>query len=250
MIDEPVRFNVWRAPTDNDMYIRKEWEYEGFDRAVMKTYASSWEMLSDSSVQVKVAFSLGSYIRSPFLKGEAVWTFLPSGEAKVSFAADVRENLPYLPRIGLELVMPKGTEEVEYFGYGPHESYIDKRASVRKGRYLLTVDAMAQKYVMPQENGSRYGTEWAMVTSELGMGLRFDAPEPFSFQALHVTSADLAAAKHTPELARRDQTIVNIDYKMSGVGSGSCGPQLLDQYRLDEKRIAFELSLSPVFKEE
>ncbi|WP_214628484.1 glycoside hydrolase family 2 TIM barrel-domain containing protein [Paenibacillus agaridevorans] len=250
MIDEPVRFNVWRAPTDNDMYIRKEWESEGFDRAVMKVYGCSWESLSDSSVQVKVEFSLGSYIRSPFLRGEAVWSFLPSGEAKVSFAADVREDLPYLPRIGLELVMPKGTEEVEYYGYGPHESYIDKRASVRKGHYLLTVDEMAQKYVMPQENGSRYGTEWAMVTSELGMGLRFDAPEPFSFQALHVTSADLAAAKHTPELARRDQTIVNIDYKMSGVGSNSCGAQLLDQYRLDEKRIAFELSLSPVFKEE
>lgn len=250
MIEEPVRFNIWRAPTDNDMYIRKEWEREGYDRAVMKVYGSAWTAQPDASVKVTVKFSLGSYIRSPFVRGEAVWTFLPDGEAKLSVAADVREDIPYLPRFGLELVMPKGTEEVEYYGYGPHESYIDKRASVRKGRYLLSVDEMAQKYVMPQETGSRYGTEWAMVTSELGMGLRFDAPEPFSFQALHMTAADLTTAKHTPELIRRDQTIVHIDYKMSGVGSGSCGPKLSEQYQLNEKELRFELSLRPVFKEE
>jgi beta-galactosidase len=250
MIDEPVRFNLWRAPTDNDMYIRKEWESEGYGRAVMKVYDVSWETLADASVRVTVDFSLGSYIRSPILRGKSEWTFLPSGEAKLAVAVDVREDAPYLPRFGISLVMPKGTEEVEYYGYGPHESYVDKRASVRKGRYLLGVDEMARTYVMPQETGSRYGTEWATVTTELGMGLHFDAPEPFSFQALHATASDMKDAMHTPELARRQQTFVNIDYKMSGVGSGSCGPQLSEKYRLSEKRLQFELSLSPIFKEE
>lgn len=250
MLEEPTRFNIWRAPTDNDMHIRKEWENAGFDRAVTKVYHRSWVTLPDTSVQVTVDFSLGGYSFSPLLRGKAVWRFLPSGDAKLAVTADVRENIPYLPRFGLELVMPKGMEEVEYYGYGPHESYIDKRASVRKGRYLLSVDEMAQTYIKPQETGSRYGTEWAMVTSELGMGLRFDAPEPFSFQALHATVADLTVAKHTPELMRKDQTIVCIDYKMSGVGSGSCGPQLGEPYRLDEKQIAFELTLRPVFKED
>ena len=250
MIEAPVRFNIWRAPTDNDMYIRKEWENGGFDSAVSKVYNSSWSTLPDASVEANVEFSLGSYTFSPFLRGKAVWTFLPSGEAKLAVAVTVREDIPYLPRFGLELVMPKGMEEVEYYGYGPHESYIDKRASVRRGRYLLSVDELAQPYIMPQETGSRYGTEWAMVTNELGMGLRFDASEPFSFQALHATAADLTAANHTPELIRRDQTMVYIDYKMSGVGSGSCGPQLSEQYRLDEKRIHFELAIRSVFKEE
>ncbi len=250
MLQAPAKFNVWRAPTDNDMYIRKEWETAGYDRAVMKVYESGWAALPDASVQVKVNFSLGGYTRNPFVRGIAVWTFLPSGEAQLALEANVHEEAPYLPRFGLELVMPKGTEEVEYYGYGPHESYIDKRASVRKGHYLLTVDEMARTYVMPQETGSRYGTEWAMVTSELGMGLRFDAPAPFSFQALHATSADLTSALHTYELARREETIVSIDCKMSGVGSNSCGPQLAEKYRFNEKAFRFELSLQPVFKEE
>jgi beta-galactosidase len=250
MLAAPARFNVWRAPTDNDMYIRREWETAGYDKAGMKVYDSSWSSLPDASVQVKVKFSLGGYTRNPFLRGNAIWTFLPSGEARLSVEADVHAEAPYLPRFGLELAMPKGTEEVEYYGYGPHESYVDKRASVRKGHYLLSVDEMAQTYVMPQETGSRYGTEWAMVTSELGMGLRFDAAEPFSFQALHSTSADLTAAMHTHELIKREETIVCIDGKMSGVGSNSCGPQLLEQYRFAEKSFRFELALRPVFKEE
>lgn len=250
MLQGPVRFNVWRAPTDNDMYIRKEWERDGLDRLRMKVYASSWETLDDHSVAAKVDFSLGSYIRPPVLHGQATWLFLADGEVKVSVKAQVREDVPYLPRFGLELVMPKGTEEVEYYGYGPHESYVDKNASVRKGKYLLTVDEMARTYVMPQETGSRQGTEWAMATTELGMGLRFDAPEAFSFQALHYTSADLTEAKHTYELTPREETIVCIDYKMSGVGSGSCGPQLLDKYRFNEKEFSCEFSITPIFKED
>lgn len=146
--------------------------------------------------------------------------------------------------------MPEGTEEIEYYGYGPHESYIDKRASVRKGKYLLSVDDMFENYVMPQETGSRYGTDWAIASTVQGMGLKFAAAQPFSFQALHYTAEDLTAAKHTYELKRRPETIVSLDYQMSGAGSGSCGPQLAEPYRFAEKSFDFELSIQPVFKEE
>lgn len=250
LLARPARFNLWRAPLDNDMYIRKEWEAAGLDHAALKVYGSRWEILRDASVEVRTDFSLGSYSYIPFVRGQAVWTFRPSGEVKLAVQADVRENLPFLPRFGLELTMPRGTEEIEYFGYGPHESYIDKRASVRKGKYLLTVDEMFENYVMPQENGSRYGTEWAIASTELGMGLKFGAPRPFSFQALHYTPEDLTQAKHTYELKRRPETVVSLDYSMSGAGSGSCGPQLAEPYRFAEKSFAFELTIEPVFKED
>ncbi|MGG6314359.1 glycoside hydrolase family 2 TIM barrel-domain containing protein [Paenibacillus macerans] len=250
LLERPARFNLWRAPMDNDMSIRKEWEAAGLDHAAMKVYGSGWERRPDASIEARTDFSLASYSYEPFLRGTAVWTFAPTGEVMLAVHADVREKLPFLPRFGLELTMPKGTEEIEYFGYGPHESYIDKRASVRKGKYLLTVDDMFENYVMPQETGSRYGTEWAIASSELGMGLKFAAPQPFSFQALHYTPEDLTAAKHTYELKRRPETIVSVDYKMSGAGSNSCGPQLAEPYRFAEKSFDFELAIEPVFKEE
>ncbi|GIP48409.1 beta-galactosidase [Paenibacillus sp. J53TS2] len=250
LLSRPARFILWRAPMDNDMYIRREWEAAGLHHATMKVYASRWEQKPDATVEVHVDFSLGSYSYEPFLRGRAVWTVAATGEVKLAVHADVRENLPYLPRIGLELMMPEGTEEIEYYGYGPHESYIDKRASVRKGKYLLSVDDMFENYVMPQETGSRYGTDWAIASTVQGMGLKFAAAQPFSFQALHYTAEDLTAAKHTYELKRRPETIVSLDYQMSGAGSGSCGPQLAEPYRFAEKSFDFELLIQPVFKEE
>jgi len=248
LLSKPMQYNLWRAPVDNDP--RHEWIREGFDKVQMKVYSSTWEQPEPARVTVRVSFSLGAYIRIPFLHGEALWTVEGTGEVTVAVKVKVREELPFLPRFGLELTMPAGSEEVEYFGHGPHESYIDKRQSVRKGKYLLTVDDMYEAYVMPQEHGSRYGTEWAAVSNELGMGLHFASAEPFSFNASHYTPADLMAARHTYDLVRREETTVHLDYKVSGVGSRSCGPELMKQYRLDEKEFACEFVIRPIFKED
>ncbi|OBZ09481.1 glycoside hydrolase family 2 TIM barrel-domain containing protein [Bacillus sp. FJAT-26390] len=250
MVEQPMGFNIWRAPLDNDMHIRKQWELQGYDRAVMKVYSCEWTRLSESTIEVRAAFSLGGYTQNPILHGEASWQVDAAGEIKLDVQVKVRESAAYLPRFGLQLTMPSGNEQVEYFGYGPHESYVDKRQSVRKSRYVTTVDEMFEPYIMPQENGSRYGTHWAVISNEQGMGLKFASPEPFSFNASHYTPLDLTIAAHDHELKARKETIVHLDYKMSGVGSNSCGPELLDQYRLNEKQFRFELHIKPVLSED
>jgi beta-galactosidase len=147
--------------------------------------------------------------------------------------------------------MPKGTDEVEYFGYGPYETYIDKRRASRKGRFLTTVDKMFEDYIVPQENGARYDTEWAVISDERGMGLMFQAEGgTFSFNASHYTSNDMASAAHGYMLHKLDETVVNIDYMNSGIGSNSCGPKLLEAYRLDEPEFEFNVTITPVFKED
>ncbi|NHN32463.1 glycoside hydrolase family 2 TIM barrel-domain containing protein [Paenibacillus agricola] len=251
MLQAPVGFNIWRAPTDNDRRIKHDWMDQGYDRATMHVYRSEVTKQSETSVEVTVDFSLGGYMKLPLLHGTAQWSIDGTGEISLQVKVKVRESLSFLPRFGLQLAMPHGAEEVEYFGFGPHESYVDKRQSVRKGKYLLTVDEMFQNYIMPQENGSRYGTEWAIVSNEQGMGLKFASPDgEFSFNAAHYTPADLTTALHSHELSKRKETIIQLDYKMSGVGSNSCGPELLEQYRLDEKEFEFGLTILPLFKED
>lgn len=246
MISGLPRFNIWRAPTDNDSRIKLKWMEEGYHRAGTHVYSARILEKSGDKVSLQVDFSLGGYIKLPILHARAVWTVYGSGEIFLETEVRVREGLPFLPRFGLQLAMPEGNERAEYFGNGPHESYIDKRQSVRKGKYVTTVDGMFENYLVPQENGSRYGTEWAVVSDRQGMGLRFASEAGFSFNASHYTPEDLAAAGHPFELKKRKETIVNIDYKMSGVGSNSCGPELLEKYRLDEKEFTFSLSIMPV----
>ncbi|TVX96481.1 glycoside hydrolase family 2 TIM barrel-domain containing protein [Cohnella terricola] len=250
MLSAPARLSIWRAPTDNDMHVKRQWLNEGYDRAGMKTYTCEWRRLDDANAEIAVSFALGGHTRKPILRGEAVWTFDGAGEISLAVNAEVREGLPYLPRFGLELTMPKGNEEVEYFGYGPHESYVDKRQSAKKGHYLTTVDDLFEPYIRPQENGARYGTEWAIASNELGMGLRFESDDPFSFGASHYSAGELARATHHHLLRKSEETYVNVDYKMSGVGSNSCGPELAERYRLAERAIKFRLRVKPVFKED
>ncbi|TFE30615.1 glycoside hydrolase family 2 TIM barrel-domain containing protein [Cohnella luojiensis] len=254
MLDAPSAFSVWRAPTDNDMHVKEKWIEEGYDRAAMKTYQCDWSITGDGDVELRSRFSLGADSKTAILKGESLWKVNASGEIRLQLTVKVQEELPYpyLPRFGVRLTMPKGMEEVEYSGFGPHESYVDKRQSVRRGQFLTTVDEMFENYIMPQENGSRYGTEWAIVSNAQGMGLRFSTPEGFSFNASHYSPEDLTEARHDWELARkkRKETIVHLDYKMSGVGSNSCGPELAEAYRLNDKEFRYELSLMPVFKED
>lgn len=250
MINMSPKFNIWRAPTDNDRNIKWKWMEEGYDRADMHVYSSKLIEVTESKAVIEVEFSLGGYITLPILHGKAVWTVDGSGEISLDTKVKVRENLVFLPRFGLQLVMPAGNEEVEYFAYGPHESYVDKRQSVRKGKYLNKVDEMFENYLVPQENGSRYGAEWVVVSNEQGMGLKFTSDKDFSFNTAHYTPEDLTEAGHPFELKKRKETIVNIDYKMSGVGSNSCGPELLEKYRLDEKEFEFKLSIMPIFKED
>ncbi|NMO94973.1 glycoside hydrolase family 2 TIM barrel-domain containing protein [Paenibacillus lemnae] len=250
MLAAPAAWSIWRAPTDNDRGIQSKWLTEGYDRAVMKVYGCTWSQQPDGTVEVIVDYSLGGYTRYPLLRGRTHWRFGTDGGVFLRTEVEVREELPFLPRFGLQLTLPAGNEEVEYFGYGPQESYIDKRLSTRMSKYELTVDDMFENYIHPQENGSRYGTEWAVISNRQGMGLRVEAPKPFSLQALHYTPEDLTAARHDYELTPRRETIVHVDYKMSGIGSNSCGPELGEPYRLDEKAFTFELRLLPVFKED
>ncbi len=108
---------------------------------------------------------------------------------------------------------------------------------------------MHEDYLKPQENGSHFSTEWATVTNLLGMGLLFIGMEDFSFSVSHYTPEDITKATHPYKLEKRKETIVNIDYYNSGVGSNSCGPELLPQYRLSQRDIHFKLRLKPIFKE-
>jgi beta-galactosidase len=246
LISEQTKFQIWRAPVDNDRNIKWKWIENGFERAVIHVYDSKVTQSTETFVEIAVDYSLGGYSKYPILQGTALWQVDGHGEISLHTKVQVRDNLPFLPRFGLQFTMPQGFEHVEYFGNGPHESYIDKRQSVKKGKFSITVDEMFESYLMPQENGSRYGTEWLYMTNPQGMGFKIWSGHEFSFNAAHYSPEQLDQAGHPHELKKRKETIVHVDYKMSGVGSNSCGPELLPAYRLEEKEFEFACRILPV----
>ena len=249
LLAEPSRFVIWRAPMDNDRNVKNTWGALGMERTEQHIYSCNFKQ-TDEKVIIESEFSIGSKVKVPVLQAKATWSVDAYGEINLSTSVKVGEQINFLPRFGLQLIMPKGNEEVEYIGYGPYESYIDKHHCTKMGKYLTSVNALMENYLRPQENGSHCGTTKATVSNLMGMGLAFRGQTDFSFNAAHYTPEELAAAAHPHQLKKRAETVVILDYKMSGSGSNSCGPELLNKYRLEEKEFDFNIKIMPVFKED
>jgi beta-galactosidase len=237
-------FSVWRAPTDNDRNIRSKWEAEHLEQARGKVYSVQLEQ-QDGTVRFTVNGSLGAPGRQPFAKTVTVYTVLPGGEIQAAVRAEIREQMIFLPRFGFECTMPAGNERLEYFGLGPDENYADLRTHVSMGRYAATVKEQYVPYIKPQEHGNHGNVQWAAVYDVFGRGLLFKSAAGFDFSASHYTAGDLSRAAHTSDLVPRDETIVRIDYKNGGIGTGSCGPYTFEKYRLNEKQIRYSFGILP-----
>jgi beta-galactosidase len=137
-----------------------------------------------------------------------------------------------LPRLGLIMELPGGLTDVDWYGLGPGESYVDSTQAVRVGRYRSPIDDLQTPYVYPQENGNRRLVRWAEIRGAAG-GLRIEGAPTFDLTVRRWTSDDLDAAKHTTDLTDRGRVYVNLDLAQNGLGSASCGPGVLPQYVLE-----------------
>lgn len=249
MLSSPLELTIWRAPIDNDKHILPQWLENRYDKMKLHVYQVAVQAENDKLVKINIKCSLGAYSMAPVVRTNLSYAVYGSGDIVVSIDGKVREGIEYLPRLGVKFAMPKGNETVEYFGYGPHESYIDMHHSSLKSRYLSTVDGLFENYIYPQENGSHYETEWLSISNNLDMGLLVVGMDNFSFNAAHFTAEDLTDANHAFELVKREETIIHLDYLMTGVGSSACGPELLEKYRIPGGDFTFKFRVKPVFFE-
>jgi beta-galactosidase len=222
LLKSPLRLSIWRAPTDNDMWEVKRWIDARF-------YEATPEVRQTQIVNDTVIFNgyLATSRFMPFVYFTLAYKF---GKDAVSISIDYKceKYVTYLPRIGLETSLEESFERVTYYGYGPYESYIDRRISCIKDVYVDTVSDMEVDYVKPQENGSHYGTEWLEIENNKH---KIRVEGAFSFSALPHSTKEYCEAKHNWELPKRHSTHLCLDYYMAGIGSNSCGPELAQEYR-------------------
>jgi beta-galactosidase len=134
-------------------------------------------------------------------------------------------------------------ENLEWYGRGPWENYSDRKSSAMIGFYKNTVKGQYTPYILPQEHGHKCDVRWLSLCDPNGYGIRVEGFPTYEFSASHFTANDLFAAHHTDELKPRNETWLNIDHRMRGLGTASCGPDTLDQYRLLESSYEFTYSL-------
>lgn len=245
-LNHPMELNIWRAPTDNDMYIKEKWKKAHYDEAYTRAY--SIEILHDQhGVLLVEHLSVIAASVQKILDVIITWTI--DGNGKISSIISVTKDaeFPELPRFGIRLFLDKKLDTVSYFGMGPQESYRDKHQGSSHGWYRSKVSRMHEDYIRPQENGSHFDCDYVEAGNSQ-YGITAVSDQPFSFHASIYTQEELERAAHNYELAESDSTVLCIDYALNGIGSNSCGPDVLDQYRFDDTAFQFQFALVPFLK--
>lgn len=248
-LEKPMEFNIWRAPTDNDRNIKKEWMIAQYDRSETRSYYTEVQV-KEEYVRVRSQVAVSARYTQKILVIDVDWIIFTDGKVKVDMHVKRDMEFPMLPRFGLRFFLPKEMNYVSYAGLGPVESYIDKNKASYYGEFSANVTSLHEDYIRPQENGSHYGCDYVIVEKEnnshpIMPSFVVVGEKEFSFNTSVYTQEELTQKAHNYELEESGYTVLCVDYRQNGIGSHSCGPELMEKYRLNEKDFNFSIQLKP-----
>ena len=245
-LNHPMELNIWRAPTDNDMYIKSEWKKAHYDKAYTRAYTTE-VVQGKHGVKITSHASVVAETVQKILDVTITWKIEAAGKIDADIAVTKDDEFPDLPRFGVRMFLDKKLSAVRYFGMGPQESYCDKHQAASHGLYRADVGDLHEDYIRPQENGSHYDCEYVELNNSR-YGIVVSAENAFSFNASYYTQEELEKKTHNYELTESDSVVFCVDYALNGIGSNSCGPVVLDQYRFDDVLFRFRFTLIPYVK--
>lgn len=245
-LNHPMELNIWRAPTDNDMYIKSEWKKAHYDKAYTRAYTTE-VVQGKHGVKITSHASVVAETVQKILDVTITWKIEAAGKIDADIAVTKDDEFPDLPRFGVRMFLDKKLSAARYFGMGPQESYCDKHQATSHGLYQANVDDLHEDYIRPQENGSHYDCEYVELNNSR-YGIVVSAENAFSFNASYYTQEELEEKTHNYELIESDSVVFCVDYALNGIGSNSCGPVVLDQYRFDDVLFRFQFTLIPYVK--
>ena len=245
-LNHPMELNIWRAPTDNDMYIKSEWKKAHYDKAYTRAYTTE-VVQGKHGVKITSHASVVAETVQKILDVTITWKIEAAGKIDADIAVTKDDEFPDLPRFGVRMFLDKKLSAVRYFGMGPQESYCDKHQAASHGLYRADVGDLHEDYIRPQENGSHYDCEYVELNNSR-YGIVASAEKAFSFNASYYTQEELEKKTHNYELIESDSVVFCVDYALNGIGSNSCGPVVLDQYRFDDVLFRLQFTLIPYVK--
>ena len=245
-LNHPMELNIWRAPTDNDMYIKAEWKKAHYDKAYTRAYTTE-VVQGKHGVKIVSHASVVAETVQKILDVTITWKIDASGKIDADIEATKDGEFPDLPRFGVRMFLDKKLADIRYFGMGPQESYRDKHQAASHGLYRANVGDLHEDYIRPQENGSHYDCEYVELNNSR-YGIVVSAENAFSFNASYYTQEELEKKTHNYELTESDSVVFCVDYALNGIGSNSCGPVVLEQYRFDDVLFRFQFTLIPYVK--
>jgi beta-galactosidase len=250
ILTSPLVPNFWRPPTDNDSGPNAGgskmpqrlgiWKNAAVDGQVA---SFNIEQASKEVAKIKVVLDLAAK-DSTF---ESMYTVFSDGRILVENVMNADEELPSIPRIGMQMAVIDSIDHMQWYGRGPWETYWDRKTGSAIGIYSETVSEPQHQYIVPQETGNKTDVRWAKFSDTSGNGFKVEGIGPLSVSAWPCSMNDIMKAKHPYEIPERDFNTVNIDYKQMGVGGdNSWGYKTHEEYTLPAGEYSYSFVIQPL----
>ena len=246
LLVSPVTLSLYRPVTDNDNREKvggaKAWKKAGLDQLTQRALTVKTSTRSGRA-EVELLNVRGEKVGT----ASFIYTLKKNGELDIQthFVLDTTV-ITSLARVGLTFEMPDAYNQVSYLGRGEHETYMDRNQSGKIGIYHTDVERMFHYYVRPQATGNRTDVRWMQLADEAGEGLAFRSDASFQFSVIPFTDENLDAATHINQLRREGVVTVHLDAAQAGVGTATCGPGVLPQYRVPVQDYTFRFTIRPL----
>lgn len=246
--DEGPKLNIYWPTTDNDWSVgngfTKMWKDSGLNHLRHYMYNSTVETGGDSIAEVILYAKLATSSFIPIY--DIVYRYLVYADGTIELRTEAKYHKPsleneltVLPKIGLTAMLKDNFKNVKWYGAGPMETYPDKRGADMVGIYETDIDGLFENHIRPQENGNRSDVRWLELTSINNHGLRIESDTEFNFSARYYTDSEMCRKQHSDELEKSGSIVLHTDYKVSGVGTGSCGPKTEEKYCVKPNNVCF-----------
>jgi beta-galactosidase len=247
LVEMPV-FQAYRAYTDNDKgfgnWLANDWKNAGLDR--LSRQVESFNLLRTSKNSLELEISVKCSAQTGYFIHKALYIVYGDGTLEMRNRFEPMGALPDLPRMGIVMQLPKDFENLQWYGHGPYENYIDRKDCTPIGLWNSTVTAQYVPYPRPQECGNKEGVRRLSLTDPKGRGLLITTNDPMSASALHYTVDDLDKANNTWELTPREAVVLSLDACQLGLGNGSCGPGVLKKYAIEKRPYELNVTMKPL----
>lgn len=239
--------NYNRAYTDNDILNQKEWNEKHLHSMRMCVSGIDWKE-ENGSLTIFVTGKFSPNAMDWGTDVSVIYHVYADGTLTVALEGDFYGPVPSeLPKIGTEMHVPAGLHHVIWRGYGPGECYCDSKQAQTDGIWTAEAADMGFAYSCPQENANRTGVHWAVLQADGGQGLAVAADRPIDMAVRRYSDEQLRKTAHDCELVTdAERLYVHLDYRNSGLGSGSCGPTALAQYKAYPIHYAWKMAFAPL----
>ena len=248
VITDYLKLYFWRAPTLNDevdSHGSLWWKQAGLDNLKAERVATDVQTQEDGRLMLHQTIHLKNSYGDLQMVVNQIYFISGDGEVALTNRVEVVGDVSCLPKIGMQMHLPRGFENLTYFGKDA-ENYPDRNAAGIFGVYSTNALDLFEQHVVPQDNGNHSEVRWMAIENPKNpFGLMVTSSRPFNFSMYQYSDKNLTQARRINQLEEANFMTLNVDALQSGLGTATCGPDVAEQYLLLDSIYQFDICLRP-----